>query len=246
MTNVTDYSSQYQRSTRLVTSRKVKQEQTSVLRQTILIGLAGVALMVISFVVIIGFIRFIGGGASTTTTEQDGLPPQIPQFSAPAEATSSASITLTGFTTPKAKVYLLKNGTESEVVDADDSGNFSIDVSLEQGENSFAAYAKNGELESEVSQRFVTIFDNEKPEIEVTEPTEGQTIQGKKSQNVTVKGKTKPGAKVYLNDRLIFIGEDGTFDTTHRLENGSNNLSFKVIDMAGNEAEKTVTVTFQE
>lgn len=216
-------------------------------RQTVMIGLAGVVLLIVSFAVIIGFIRFIGGGASdTTATQQDGVPPQVPHFSAPVEATSSATMTLTGFTTPKAKVYLLKNGSADKTVDADDSGNFAVDVTLEQGENHFSAYAKSGELESAVSQQFITIFDNQKPDIEITEPTDNQTIQGKKNQNVTVKGKTKPGAKVYLNDRLIFIHDDGLFDTSHRLENGGNSLSFKVIDMAGNQTEKVITVNFQE
>jgi len=243
---MTDYTPQFQRANRLVTSRKVKQEQSSVLRQTILIGVAGVVLLLVSFVVIIGFIRFIGYSSNTPIAIEDGVLPQVPHFSAPVEATSSAELTLTGFTTPKAKVYLLKNGSVDKSVDADDSGNFTIEVTLDQGENKFSGYAKNGELESAVSTQFMTIFDNQKPEIEVTEPTDNQTVQGKKSQNVTVKGKTKPGAKVYLNDRLIFIGDDGIFDTTQRLENGTNSLSFKVIDMAGNQTEKAITINFQE
>ncbi len=244
---MTEYTPGYHRSQRLVTSRKVKQEQSAALRQTVLIGLAAVILMLLSiFVIIPGFIRFIGNLSNTPITEDEGLPPQIPQLSAPVEATSSAALTLTGFTTPNAKVYVLQNGAEAKIVDADGSGNFSVELQLEKGENRFSAYAKNGELESEVSEEFLTIFDNEKPEIEVTEPTENQSIQGKKNQNVTVKGKTKPGSKLYLNDRLIFIQQDGTFETTHRLENGQNNLSFKVVDMAGNEAEKVIPVNFQE
>jgi hypothetical protein len=132
------------------------------------------------------------------------------------------------------------------MITADDSGNFSTEVTLEKGENRFSAYAKNGELESEVSQQFLTIFDNEQPQIEINEPTDNQTIQGKKNQNVPVKGKTKPNSKMYLNDRLVFVRDDGTFETTHRLENGGNSLSFKVIDMAGNQTEKVITVNFQE
>lgn len=240
-------SSNYQRATRLTTSRRVKQEEKTALRQTVMFGLAGIVLAVVSvFIIIPGIVRFIGALSSVPTETEDSLPPQIPQFSVPAEATSSATITLSGFTTPKATVYILKNGSEAKTVDADDSGNFSTSLDLEQGENHISAYAKNGELESDVSREYTTIFDNQKPEIEVTEPTENQSIQGKKNQNVTVKGKTKPGSRLYLNDRLIFLQEDGMFETTHRLENGQNNLSFKVIDKAGNEAEKVVSVSFQE
>jgi len=243
-----EYTPQYQRASRLVTSRKVKNEENTAVRQTILIGLAAVIFLILSVVFIIpGVVRFLGGlSNSPTTTEQTDVPPQVPQFSLPADATSSATINLSGFTTPKAKVYILKNGSEAKVVDVDDSGNFSTDIDLDQGENHFSAYAKNGDLSSATSEQFVVIFDNQKPDIEITEPTDGQSIQGKKNQNVTVKGKTKPGSKIYLNDRLFFLQDDGTFTTTQRLENGANSLSFKVIDRAGNETEKVITVNFQE
>ncbi|MBW7956193.1 hypothetical protein H3C66_05745 [Patescibacteria group bacterium] len=244
---MTEHTSQYQRATRLTTSRRVKHEEKVALRQTLLFGLAGVILMILSILVIIpGIIRFIGGMSDIPEVAEDSLPPQIPQFSAPVAATSSASLQINGFTTPKAQVYIIMNGAEEKVVEADDSGNFSTELQLEQGENRIAAYAKNGELESELSREFLTIFDNQKPEVEITEPTENQSIQGKANQNFTVKGKTKPGSRVYLNDRLIFTQADGTFSSSHRLENGSNSLSFKVIDLAGNEAEKVVTVSFQE
>lgn len=240
-------SSHYQRATRYTTSRRVKQEEKTALRQTIMFGLAGVVLMLLSiFIVIPGIIRFIGGLSSSPAVTEDALPPQVPQFSAPVEATSSAELALTGFTSGKAKVYILNNGSEALTVDADEAGNFSTTITLEQGENRISAYAKSGDLESDVSRQFTTVFDNQKPEIEITEPTDNQSIQGKANQSTNIKGKTKPGAKVYLNDRLIFIQEDGTFETTHRLENGQNSLSFKVIDRAGNEAEKVVTVSFQE
>ena len=240
-------SSHYQRATRLTTSRRVKQEEKVAVKQTVMFGLAGIILMLVSiFFVIPGIIRFIGGLSSSPTFTEEALPPQIPQFSAPVEATSSAEMTLSGFTSGKATVYIINNRSEAESADADDAGNFTTVITLEQGENRISAYAKSGELESDVSREFTTVFDNQKPEIEVTEPTENQSIQGKANQNTKIKGKTKPGSRVYLNDRLIFIQDDGTFDTTHRLENGQNSLSFKVIDRAGNEAEKVVSVSFQE
>jgi len=235
-------------STRLVTSRRVKHEETNALRQTAILVAAAIIILILTVLIIIpGVIRFVGGLSSgTTVTEQQGLPPQVPQLAAPYEATYSATLTVTGFTTPKAKVIIVKNGEQQKEKDADEAGNFSVPVKLDQGENHLSAFAKNGDLESQPSQEFVTVLDTEPPKLEVTEPVDNQTIQGKKNQTVTVKGKTKPKAKLYLNDRLIFLADDGTFTTTQRLENGANSWSFRIVDNAGNITEQKMTVNFQE
>lgn len=244
---MTDHSPSYQRATRLTTSRRVKQEEKQALRQTLLFGLAGVAFLLISiFVIVPGVIRLIGSFSQLPTEAAEQLPPQVPQFSVPPTATASASYTLTGFTTPQAKVYIIQNGSEVTNVTADDSGSFAVPLTFVEGENTLAAYAKNGTQESAVSQEYTTIFDNQPPQIEITEPTENQSIQGKRNQNLTVKGKTKPGSRLFLNDRLVFLQPDGAFSTTHRLENGTNTLAFRVIDQAGNQAEKSLTLSFQE
>jgi hypothetical protein len=239
--------SEYQRATRLVTSRRVKQEQTTILRQSLLFGGGALFLLILAVVFVIpGVIRLVGALSGSVDNEEDLLPPQVPLLSAPIQATSSASLQLAGFTSPKAKVFVLKNGSEDQQVDADDSGNFTVTLLLSDGENIISAYAKNDDLESEVSQEYTTLYDNEQPKLEITEPVDGQTVQGKKNQTVTVKGTTESKSRVYLNDRLVFAGEDGSFSTSHRLNPGENTLTFRVVDQAGNVTDQEMKVNFQE
>ena len=240
------FSQDYTQATRLVTSRRVKQEQSIALRQSVFFvgGALGIILLALIFIPML--IRFLGGLGGPVASIEDELPPQVPVLSAPVEATFSATIPLTGFTTPKAEVFILKNGEKRTQITADDVGNFTTDLSLSDGENRISAYAMNGKLESEASQEFLTIFDNQEPQLEVSEPVDGQTIEGKKHQTVTVKGTTEGGSRMYVNGRLVFVGEDGTFSTTHHLENGENIMKFVVTDKAGNTTEQEMKVNFRE
>lgn len=240
------YSPEYYRQTRLVTSRRVKQEESAALRQSLLFGGGALGMIILAIIFIPMLIRFLGGLGGSVDIEDDALPPQTPYFSAPVEATYSAQIVLSGFTTPQATVVVLNNGQETKELVADESGNFSGDVSLQSGENRLTAYAKNGKLESDISQEYFTVYDNEEPTLELSTPVDGQTIQGKKDQVTTVEGATEPQSKLYLNDRFVIVNSEGKFSTTHRLEVGENTLRFRVIDRAGNETEQEIKVNFQE
>lgn len=48
-----------------------------------------------------------------------------------------------------------------------------------------------------------------KPELNLISPVEGQVIEG---DTLTVVGKTSPDATVFVNDKVITIEEDGTFE----------------------------------
>lgn len=242
----TPYSREYSRQTRLVTSRRVKQEETKALRQSLLFGGGALGMIILAIIFIPMLIRFLGGFGGPVVTEEDAVPPQTPYFSAPVEATYSARVALSGFTTPQATVVVLNNGQEATQFVADDSGNFTGEVSLQVGENRLTAFAKNDKLESDVSQEYVTIYDNEEPTLELSTPVDGQTIQGKKDQVTTIEGSTEPQSKLYINDRFVIVNNEGKFSTTHRLEVGENTLRFRVIDRAGNQIEEEIKVSFQE
>ena len=243
-----NYTPENLQATMPVTSRRLKREQSQILRQTILFGAGGLALILIGiFVIIPGVIRIVGGlaGNNPQVVEAD-VPPQVPVLAAPLDATSSAKLNVTGFTENNAKVTLVLNGSPQKEITADDSGNFSADVELSQGENHIAAYAKRDTAESALSGEYVIIFDDQAPSIEIESPKEGENIQGKKNQNIQVKGKTEAGSKMYVNDRLGFVQDDGTFSVSFYLNPGENVLKIKVVDMAENITEKELKVTFTE
>jgi bacillopeptidase F len=232
-----------------ISSRRAKVEQKKLMRQTVGFGvLALVCLAFFGFIVIPGVIRWVGGlgGTAQLTTDTD-VAPQVPVIETPFEATSSAKLTLNGFNQKGNQVAILDNTEEVQRVSTNDDGSFHADLTLQKGENKISAFAINSAgKESSTSTEFTVMYSNEPPKLEVTEPTDHQAVQGKKNQNVTFKGTTDPKTKVYINDRLIFVGSDGSFSATQRLENGENKVSVKSIDQAGNVTEKVVTVNFSE
>lgn len=230
-------------------SRREKRERSHLIKQTIFFfGAAAIFLAIFFLVVIPGIIRLVSSamGKDNTETEQQ-LPPQPPFLSAPVPATSSAQLTLKGYQQKNQKIIILENAQEATRVSVQDDGSFSADVTLQEGENTLSAVAVDAQDQrSQPSAEFKVVLDTQAPAIEVSDPKDGSSIQGKKNQMVTLKGKTDVGSKVYLNDRLVYVQADGTFSTTYRLENGKNDLVFKAIDQAGNSQELKMSISFAE
>jgi len=74
----------------------------------------------------------------------------------------------------------------------------------------------------------------------------GVEIKGGKVDNekYTVRGRAEPGARVTLNGNPVTVLNDGTFTATVMLKEGSNKLTFKSTDDAGNTATVVKTVDY--
>lgn len=234
---------------RTVTSRKAKTEQKKLIRQTVIMG-GGAVLLGLVFIVVIApsLIRFVGGlfGNSTLETTSDTLPPQVPILAAPVSATNSATLSLSGYGEGKSKLVVIVNGSKTTEQNIPDDGGFKFDITLTEGENSLNVYSVDeAGNESAASKSYMVTVDSEAPKLEITEPQEGQQIELRKNQLVTIKGTTEPKAKVFVNGRLVLAGDDGTFSTTYLLQEGENKLEMKAVDLAGNETTSTLTVQFR-
>jgi hypothetical protein len=53
---------------------------------------------------------------------------------------------------------------------------------------------------------------------------------------------TDAHTKVYVNERLVFSGVDGTFSSSVSLQDNKNDLKILAIDEAGNRTEQLITV----
>ena len=73
----------------------------------------------------------------------------------------------------------------------------------------------------------------------VTSPKDGETLN---STNATVKGKTVPGADVFVNDQSGKADTNGNFMINIGLDEGSNVLVVLANDASGNAAEQDLTV----
>ncbi len=234
-------------STQYASSRRAKLEQKQLTRQLVIfIGLTVGVIVVFIFVVIPTLIRILASLSGNLPTAADDVPVQIPFVSAPVPATSSASIKLSGFSQKGYTVAIVDNGQPPVKQLASDDGSFQVDVNLEKGDNKIIVFAiDQNNKESAPTSEMSIIFDDEKPLLEVTKPTENQSMQGKQNQALTVEGKSDPNTKVYINGRLVFVKEDGAFSSIVQLQEGDNTLDIKAVDQAGNTTEKQIKVTFR-
>ena len=81
---------------------------------------------------------------------------------------------------------------------------------------------------------------SDKISLTVTSPKNGDTLD---STNVTVKGKTTPGADVFVNDVVGKADASGNFSISIGLDEGSNVIVVSANDSVGNATEQDLNVT---
>lgn len=226
-------------SERRVSSRLIKQERKKLTKQIFWFTTMALVLgLIFLFVVLPLFIKFINGVLNTNPiAEEDTIILQAPVLSAPVEATNSAQFKISGYADPDQQVVVVVNGQEDARVATDEEGAFTAEISLTEGENGFTTYAVDTEeRESKTGQDYIVILDTEKPVLEIEQPEDGKEFNSKDNP-IIISGKTDPGSKVYVNDRMVFPNSDGSFRTSFSLANGENELKIRAIDTAGNETE---------
>jgi len=77
--------------------------------------------------------------------------------------------------------------------------------------------------------------------LSIISPSHGTEV---KSPTITVRGKTVPGADVYVNEVETVAGTDGIFKVIYTLEEGENVLLIVASDADGNAAEEELTVVY--
>lgn len=94
-----------------------------------------------------------------------------------------------------------------------------------------------------------TIFENIQPKptqaatllLDVSSPADGLTVT---ASSLTVKGKTAPGAEVFVNERETVADAQGNFAVTITLDEGDNYIVVSANDQDGNSAEKELTIIY--
>jgi len=231
---------------RTVTSRLIKNERNKMLRQIFVFsGLAVILTAIFIFVILPLFIRFINAVLSTNPiAEDETVLLQPPVLAAPVEATNSAQLKINGFDSVGHEVVIVLNGGEAGKVSAKEDGSFEAKVNLTEGENSITSYAiDEKDNESKTGQSYLVILDTEKPSLTVAEPLDSVTIASK-DKLVTVAGTTEPTARIFVNDRIIFPNAEGDFSTRVNLNDGTNEVTVKATDDAGNTTEIKLTVNY--
>lgn len=232
------------------TSRLVKKEGKQLSKQAFKLIFFGTALLLLFIFVIMPniirlFFTVVDGGQ--LTDEADQIPPQTPILAAaPPEATASATLNFSGYAEPQSKVVFVLNSSINAEVEVAEDGQFSHELALREGVNELTLYGVDAAGNESLKTRSYQIErDTEAPQLEISEPTDGQKIELKKNQTLTVKGQTEVGARVTLNERLLNTNENGEFSGSFYLAEGNNELTFVSVDRAGNRSEKKLSVEFR-
>ena len=175
----------------------------------------------------------------------DIVPPPVPQFNQPPEATNKDRVTLEGVTEPGATVQLFVNGPEKAKTTSDSDGKFTFtDIELNKGNNIIFAKATDPTgNESENSKTLTIVYDNDKPKVDILEPKDGGTVKSL-NKRVMVRGKTNEEAEIKINGKLAIVNADNTFELLLGVDEGTVKIKVEAKDKAGNLGVEEITITY--
>lgn len=173
----------------------------------------------------------------------DTTPPAPPRPNFVPEYTNKDELILEGTAESGSTIKVEINNSEKEIV-TDAGGIFSVTLPLKRGENDISLTATDNAGNESTNTDITVVFDNEKPELEVTKPTEGQKFYGSGQKNLTLEGKTETEVTLTINGRTVPVDENGNFKYDSTLGDGENSFNIKSTDKAGNQTEVTVKVEY--
>lgn len=173
----------------------------------------------------------------------DTTPPPPPNLRDVPRYSNENTIDISGNTEPGAKVYLVVNGKDQELL-ADAQGSFTSSVSLMDGQNEIYAFSEDqAGNKSNNSVSYSITIDKEPPELTINFPKDG-SIFFKQENSVQIEGQTESGASVDINERVAIVNRDGKFSMRVSLSEGANNFDIIAVDEAGNETKVTLTLSY--
>jgi hypothetical protein len=150
--------------------------------------------------------------------------------------TGTAIAAITGRTEAGATVTI--NGS---AVAVQPSGDFGGSVTLTEGANSIQVVATD--LAGNVGQTTVAVtLDTKPPVLTVTSPKIYATVM---THQVTVTGRTEPGATLHIAGTTTEVAADGTFSFVYMFpKDGLNVIDITATDASGNTARASIPVTY--
>lgn len=232
-------------------SRLARIEEKRQLRQAAVFAFATLVLLLfILFRGIPGLIKLAEWFTERKTakpnfTKEDLIPPLAPIIEIPFEATSTPQINLKGISEPSSLVRIIINNEQKKETKTDDNGQFLFtSISLRQGVNTFKAKAiDNSQNESDYSKEFVIIFDDQAPQLEITQPNENEHFF-EKNKEIKIEGNVNETAVILINNRIASLDQNGNFSLYYELKDGENNFEIIAEDKAGNKTKKNLKVFY--
>lgn len=231
-------------------SRLQSVEEKRNLRNTIfftVLTIAAIFLLVFVGIPLFGkltvFVSDLRGG-SKAISKNDITPPAPPRFNYFPAFTNQQTSNISGSSEVGATVKLIFNGKPLEIL-TDKEGNFTFNLQLNDGDNTFSATAVDSSgNQSQKFKDYKITFDNKPPNLTVNSPSDGTNFFGSNQRQVTIQGTTEVGCQVMINDRIVSVDDNGNFQYTTTLNDGGNPFAVKSTDQAGNTTQKDMTLNF--
>ena len=232
-----------------LSSHRLRQEEKKFTRKLItsltIVAVSGIFVIFFGLPLLAKVVYFTSGTQKQTQNTSDTslalLPPTLDPM---ATATNSAKINVSGYSISDAAIIVVVNGEESTKIPTDKDGKFnSNEISLKEGENKINAFVVRKDQESSPSATFIVIYKKSNPKIEISSPENGARIR-QDNRDITISGTTDPGNRMTINDRLVIVQNDGSFNFKVTLTDGDNAIQLQAIDEAGNITGQELKVNF--
>jgi flagellar hook assembly protein FlgD len=180
-------------------------------------------------------IEIVAAGAMRSTSQNvsaqvDTKPPVVQIANLPdGMQVNQKDLTLEGITEAGAIVFI---GGASQPIRVDNSGRFSFQYKLNDGNNSVELRATDAAGNTTRVTRTVGLI-TEPPDIKLNRPLDNEWTN---NQMLTIEGTTRPGATLEINNQTVKINADGSFQHQMILDQGDTVLHFVATDSVGNIA----------
>src|SRR5699024_9949744 len=149
-------------------------------------------------------------------------------------------IVVKGTATPHTTIQLLSNDEEINETQVDEDGQFSTDVTLEQGENKLIVVSFVDDAYSGESEPVTVTLSDQAPELTIDSPKNNEKLQ---SDVVTVEGTVESNHLEYVEVNGTKAEINGTnYSKRIMLDEGENTIEVVARDQAGNETIEQITV----
>jgi hypothetical protein len=210
------------------------------------LGIILIILLVLKFglPLLVNFSLFLSGSQNKEEVKTQNTsfiaPPVLNSFPV---ATSSADIIISGIASKKQTINLYINGELINTISADDNGKFELKGTIRPGENNIKATVVTNNKESDFSNIINTTFKSAAPSLNINSPSDNRSFS--KDQNVIeVKGTTDPDVKITVNGYWTITDSSGNFTYNLHLQNGENKIKVVATDIAGNQNDSEIKVTY--
>src|SRR5690625_5088130 len=156
------------------------------------------------------------------------------------EITNEQDVVVEGTATPNTTIQLLNNDEKIKETNVNDEGQFTAEVSLDQGENNLIAVSLVDGVYSGESEPVTITLANQAPELTIDTPKNDEKLR---SDVVTVEGKVEADHLDYVEVNGIKAEVNGnSYSKRIILDEGENTIEVVAEDQAGNKTTEQITV----